>query len=232
MVSKIGSALVLFSFLMALTLGVAFATDTETTQTTPTAQFVKSIMPVSLKIDVYDTNLNGLLLPGVQVVGLDAIGNSFESITDSNGAVVLRGQPGTWQFSFTKGGYETLNLNFNVTETQEAAAYLQRIAQPKLQTTPQTNTQTQSQVILTLYVLDGGLNGGLLPGVDVTVWDAAGNTIGGVTDSKGSVILTGQPGTWQFILAKEGYETQKLAYTITKSEPAATYLQRIAQSIP
>ena len=86
--------------------------------------------------------------------------------------------------------------------------------------------QTQSQVTLTLYVLDGGMNGELLSGVDVTVYDAAGNSIGGVTDSKGSIILNGQPGTWQFSLTKDGYKTSNLKYTITKSQVAATYLQR------
>jgi len=44
-------------------------------------------------------------------------------------AYVISGQPGTWQFSFTKEGYDPLNLNYNVTETGEGAVYLQRTVQ-------------------------------------------------------------------------------------------------------
>jgi uncharacterized GH25 family protein len=66
------------------------------------------------------------MLSDVQVTGQDAAGNSFEGITDSNGVVVINGQPGTWQFAFMKDGYSPLNLDYDVTETGEGAVYLQR----------------------------------------------------------------------------------------------------------
>ena len=69
------------------------------------------------------------MLSNVQVTGQDATGNGFQGITDSNGVVVVSGQPGTWQFSFTKDGYDPLSLNYNVTETGEGAVYLQRTVQ-------------------------------------------------------------------------------------------------------
>jgi hypothetical protein len=78
---------------------------------------------------VHEGNLNGTMLSNVQVTGQDAARNSFQGITDSNGVVVISGQPGTWQFSFTKDGYDPLSLNYNVTETGEGAVYLQRTAQ-------------------------------------------------------------------------------------------------------
>lgn len=75
---------------------------------------------------VHDGNLNGTALSSVQVTGRDAAGSSFEGITDSDGAVALNGQPGTWQFTFAKDGYDTLNLNYTVSETDYGDVYLQK----------------------------------------------------------------------------------------------------------
>ena len=80
--------------------------------------------PVALTIYVHDGDLDGTLLADVLVVGQDAAGDAFGAMTDSNGTVAINGEPGTWQFTFLKEGYETLGLSYNVTETEEAAAYL------------------------------------------------------------------------------------------------------------
>lgn len=80
---------------------------------------------VDFTVYVHDRSLNGTALSGVQVTGQDATGNSFAAATDSNGTAVLSGQPGSWQFSFAKYGYETLNLNYNVTSTDYGDVYLQ-----------------------------------------------------------------------------------------------------------
>ncbi|NMC11201.1 MAG: carboxypeptidase regulatory-like domain-containing protein, partial [Methanothrix sp.] len=85
---------------------------------------------------------------------------------------------------------------------------------------------SQDQVTLKLYVLDGRSNNGqLISGVTVAIMDAAGNIFEGTTDSNGAVVFKGQPGTWQFVLSKEGYKTAKMAYNVTKSQTAAAYLQ-------
>ena len=81
---------------------------------------------VSQTVYVYEGDFNGTLLSGVQVTGQDAAGNSFGEMTDSNGIAVVNGQPGTWQFVFTKEGYETLDLSYEVTETGEGAVYLKK----------------------------------------------------------------------------------------------------------
>jgi len=81
---------------------------------------------VSQTIYVHEEDLNGTLLSGVQVTGQDAAGSSFYGITDSSGAAVISGQPGTWQFAFTKEGYDPLDLSYDVTETGQGAVYLQR----------------------------------------------------------------------------------------------------------
>ncbi|MFB3765296.1 MAG: collagen binding domain-containing protein [Methanotrichaceae archaeon] len=209
----------------------------QSTQTASPTQLAQP-QPVSLTIYVYETNLNGTALSGVQVAGKDSVGNSFSGITDSDGAVVLSGQPGTWQFSFVKEGYETLNLNYDVTETEEVAAYLQKTAQPIAQGTTQSMTQgivqsapvqtapeSQEPVDFTVYVHEGSLNGTALSGVQVTGRDAAGNSFAGTTDSDGAVVLSGQPGTWQFSFAKEGYATLNLNYNVTQTDYGDVYLQ-------
>jgi hypothetical protein len=84
---------------------------------------------VAQTVHVHEGDLNGTLLSGVQVTGQDAAGNSFDGITDANGAVVISGQPGTWQFTFTKEGYASHSLSYDVTETGEGGVYLLEAAQ-------------------------------------------------------------------------------------------------------
>ena len=169
---------------------------------------------VTLTAYVHDGSLNGTLLSGVMVTGQDAGGNAFQETTDSDGAVTISGLPGLWQFQFAKEGYDTLNLSYEVNETQEAAAYLMR--SPVL----------QEQVTLTAYVHDGSLNGTLLSGVMVTGQDAGGNAFQGTTDSDGAVTISGQPGLWQFEFAKVGYENLNLSYEVNETQEAAAYLMR------
>jgi|GEM_PF-1512351 len=171
---------------------------------------------VALTVYVHEGDFNGTMLPGVEITGQDAEGNSFEEVTDSNGAAVIEGQTGTWQLSFAKEGYEPLDLNYDVTQTDEAAAYLQR----------DNLTQSQEQVALMVYVHEGDLNGTMLSGVQITGQDAEGNSFEEVTDINGSAVIEGQPGAWQFSFAKEGYETLDLNYDVTQTDEAAAYLQR------
>jgi tetratricopeptide (TPR) repeat protein len=205
---------------------------------------------VSQTVYVYDGDFNGTLLSGVQVAGQDATGKSFSGITDLNGVAVVSGQPGTWLFVFIKDGYETLDLSYNVTETDEGAAYLVKsnqltgqIApslnnpQPEAMSEANTNYQTQletnasslDQVTQTVYVYDGDFNGTLLSDVQVAGQDAAGKSFSGITDSNGVAVVSGQPGTWQFEFAKEGYETVKLSYNVTETGDGAVYLVRSSQ---
>ena len=81
---------------------------------------------VDFTVYVHDGSLNGTALSGVQVTGQDAAGSSFSAITGSDGSAVVSGQPGTWQFSFAKQGYEPLSLSYNVTSTDYGDVYLQK----------------------------------------------------------------------------------------------------------
>jgi flagellar hook assembly protein FlgD len=183
---------------------------------------------VSQKVYVYEGDFNGTMLSDVQVTGQDAVGNSFEGITDSNGVVVIDGQPGTWQFIFMKDGYSPLELNYNVTETGDGAVYLQRATQIQDQVplTQDQVSQTQDQVTQTVYVHEGNLNGTMLSDVQVTGQDAAGNSFERITDSNGVVVISGQPGTWQFAFMKDGYNPLELNYDVIETGEGAVYLQK------
>ena len=101
---------------------------------------------VSQTVYVFDGSFNGTMLSDVQIVGKDAAGNAFQGVTDSNGVVIINGQPGTWQFTFIKDGYDPLSLNYDVTETGEGAVYLLRASQSQDYATPsQMNQQSSSQ---------------------------------------------------------------------------------------
>ncbi|OPY52811.1 MAG: lipoprotein NlpI [Methanosaeta sp. PtaU1.Bin112] len=88
---------------------------------------------VSQTVYVYEGDFNGTALSGVQVVGQDAAGKSFSGTTDANGIAVVSGQAGEWLFVFIKDGYETLDLNYNVSETGEGAVYLVKSNQNMVQ---------------------------------------------------------------------------------------------------
>jgi hypothetical protein len=175
---------------------------------------------VAQTVHVYEGDFNGSLLSGVQVFGEDAEGNSFEGTTDSNGAVTLYGVPGTWQFTFMKAGYDTLDLSHDVTQTGEGDVYLLRA----------TQSQFQNQVAQTVYVYEGDFNGTMLSDVQVFGQDAAGNSFERITDSDGAVTIYGVPGTWQFTFMKEGYDTLDLSYDVTQTGAGAVYLLRADQS--
>ena len=155
---------------------------------------------VALTVYVYDGDFNGTLLSDVSLSGQDAAGNSFQAVTDSNGAAVVSGQPGTWQFTFTKEGYDPLSLNYDVAATGDGSVYLQKTA-----TTPSVDN-----VSLTIYVHEGDLNGTMLSGVQLVGLDATGDIFQGLTDSNGLVVVSGQPGTWQFNFTKDGYKPLSL----------------------
>ena len=82
------------------------------------------------------------------------------------------------------------------------------------------------QVTLVIYVTEGDINGNRLSGVQVTGQDAVGKSFTGTTDSNGVMIISGMPGTWQLTLSKEGYDTRKINYDVTKTENGAVYIER------
>lgn len=163
---------------------------------------------VDWTIYVHEGDLNGTLLSDVQVTGQDAQGNSFQATTDSTGAATVSGQPGTWEFTFAKDGYETQDLSYDVAETGEGTVYL----------------LPQGEAALTVYVHKGDLNGTMLSGVSVTGHDGQGSSFEGMTDSDGTATFRGNAGTWAFTFAKEGYEPLALSYDVSGVMERAVYL--------
>ncbi|HEX7444892.1 MAG TPA: hypothetical protein VF300_00735 [Methanothrix sp.] len=174
---------------------------------------------VALTVHVYDGDFNGTLLSDVSLSGQDAAGNSFQTVTDSNGAAVVAGQPGAWQFTFTKEGYDPLSLNYDVAATGDGYVYLQKTAP----------TPSVDNIAMTIYVHEGDLNGTMLSGVQMVGQDAAGNIFQGLTDSNGLVVASGKPGTWQFNFTKEGYKPLSLSYEVTQTDEGAVYLESADQ---
>lgn len=176
---------------------------------------VLSQEPVSLTVYVHEGSLNGALLSDATVSGQDAIGNQFVETTNSSGVAVVQGLPGTWQFAFHKVGYDPIFLNYSVTSTDEAAAYLEE-------------NETKELITLTIYVHDGDLFGDLLSDVVVKGHDGNGNSFAETTDANGIAVVQGEPGAWQFAFQKDGYDVLILMYNATQTEETAAYLEKIA----
>jgi len=174
---------------------------------------------IALTIHVHEGDLNGTLLSGVRITGQDASGEDFDVTTDSDGIAIVKGEPGTWTFAFEKTGYQTLYLNWDATKTEDTAAYLER-------TSSKTTSSSQDQVTLTVYVHEGSLDGDLLSGVQISGEDAAGDSFEATTDSSGTAVITGAPGSWQFTFEKRGYQTLTLNYDATQTEATAAYLEK------
>ena len=96
---------------------------------------------VQLTVYVHDGDLEGDALCCVQVTGQDGAGNEFE-----------------------KEGYEPLYIEYEVTESHQAAAYMV----PAESSTSSTSSASSTEpVALTVYVHDSSLDGALLSGVQI-----------------------------------------------------------------
>lgn len=177
---------------------------------------------VALTVYVHDGDLNGTLLSGVQITGTDASGNAFAGTTDSDGAATIKGEPGSWAFTFEKDGYEPLNLKYDAITSEETAAYLEKSSSDA----STSEASSQNPVDLTVYVHDGTIDGDLLSGVTISGTDAAGNSFEGKTGSSGTAVISGMPGIWQFSFEKGGYNSLDLTYNATQTESTAAYLDK------
>jgi hypothetical protein len=169
---------------------------------------------------MHDGSTTGPMLPGVGVSGYDGAGNTFDRTTDSNGAMIIDGMPGTWYFSASKSGYQSVSWTNVITSSQTRNGYLTKVVTPTPSLTPAT-------VRLTLYMHDGSTTGPMLPGVGVSGYDGAGNTFDRTTDSNGAIIIDGMPGTWYFSASKSGYQSVSWTNVITSTQIRNGYLIRL-----
>ena len=103
----------------------------DATQSEETAAYLEKSSvedKVALMVYVHDGSLDGPLLSDVQITGKDGKENEFNGMTNSTGVALIMGTPGTWQFAFQRDGYDPLYLQYNATENEETAAYLEEAA--------------------------------------------------------------------------------------------------------
>jgi len=85
-----------------------------------------SVSPVTLTLFVHEGSETGPVLQGVLVTGTDGSGNTFSGTTDSSGLVVIDGASGTWSFTASKSGYNSVSWSNTITSSQRRDAYLQK----------------------------------------------------------------------------------------------------------
>ena len=128
---------------------------------------------VILTLYVHDGSAYGPVIRGAQVNGSDGANSYFSQTTGSGGYVTITGTPGTWQFTVTAGGYQSVSWDQSITDTCRKDAFVSALPQ---QSPPYQSPSSQApsyqapsyqapqQVTLTLYVHDGSAYGPVIRG--------------------------------------------------------------------
>jgi len=90
----------------------------------------------------------------------------------------------------------------------------------------------QGEIVLSIYVHEGNLNGTMLSDVRVTGQDAEGSSLTATTDANGIATIKGVPGTWQLDFEKSNYQPIELSYDALQTEEVAAYLEKTVSSQP
>ena len=96
----------------------------------PPESWRPAIPPVRLTLSIHDGSGTGTLLPGVRVTGSDGAGTPFDTTTDATGAVIIEGDPGEWQFTASREGYETTLGSPSIMSDGRRDAFLQPVPPP------------------------------------------------------------------------------------------------------
>jgi hypothetical protein len=91
---------------------------------------------VTLMLYVREGSATGPILRGARVTGQDAAGKAFDATTETTGRVRLTGTPGTWRFTASRDGYETVSWTQSITEDVTRQAYLAPLASSKPSAVP------------------------------------------------------------------------------------------------
>ena len=201
-------------------------TQLPSTTTNPVSQ--PEIAPVTLTLYVHEGSASGPIIPGAKVTANVESDNSFQGTTNANGFVTITGTPGTWSFTASADGYVDNPWNQQITSTCKKDAVLQKIMtqQPSVTTSPQPAAKIKP-VTLILYVNNGEEKGPAIPGALVTGQDESGNSFHETTGISGSVIISGNPGTWSFTASASGYETKSWSQPISDTCAKHAFLQKV-----
>jgi GH25 family lysozyme M1 (1,4-beta-N-acetylmuramidase) len=154
-----------------------------------------------LTLYIHEDSASGPIVQNAHVTGSDGSGIPFDKTTDSSGSVIITGVPGTWLFIVSKSGYNPNSWSQSITATGRKDAFI-----TKIQPIP---------VTLTLYIHEDSASGPIVQNARVTGSDGSGIPFDKTTDPSGSVVITGVPGTWQFIVSKSGYNPNSWSQSIT-----------------
>ena len=94
---------------------------------TPTPTPVPTPSTVRLTLYMHDSTTHGAALSGVSVTSIDSKGKTVYLTTDGSGAVTIDGVPGTWQFTASRSGYQSVTWSNSITYNQIRHGYLMRL---------------------------------------------------------------------------------------------------------
>ena len=166
--------------------------------------------PVTLTLYVHNGSATGPVLAGASVSGSDGGGQSFNQTTNGSGYVTITGTPGSWQFTASASGYNSVSWNQSTTTSVQRDAYVTPVA--------------AAPVTLTLYVHNGSATGPVLAGASVSGSDGGGQGFNQTTNGLGYVTITGTPGSWQFTASASGYNSVSWNQSTTTSVQRDAYL--------
>jgi hypothetical protein len=183
---------------------------------------------VIITLYIKNGDKSGSSIPGAQVTGKDGSNNSFQQTADSNGAVAIKGYPGTWSFTASAVGYETNSWSQQIIDISAEDAFLQeiKVLQEPVYSPEPVNLNT-AKVTLTLHIHEGSANGPGISGAQVIAQDGSGNSFHETTDRNGAVTIKGYPGTWSFTASAVGYETNSWSQQIIDISAEDAFLQKV-----
>ena len=166
---------------------------------------------VTLTLYIHEDSVGGPPIQSARVQGNDAVGVLFDEYTNASGYVTITGEPGTWSFTASKGGYDSASWSLSITVSTTEHASL---------------TKQVTAVTLTLYIHEDSVSGPPIQSAWVQGNDASGVLFDEYTNSSGYVTVTGTPGTWSFTASKSGYDSNSWSQSITSSTTEHTFLSK------
>jgi hypothetical protein len=115
---------------------------------------------VTLTLYVHSGSTSGPLITGALVTGSDGAGHGFSQTTGDGGYVNITGTPGTWQFTASGSGYNSVSWSQSITSTESLNAYM--TATPTY-TLNIASSNPSSGVAINSYVGSGSFVSGSTP---------------------------------------------------------------------
>ena len=115
---------------------------------------VSADISVQLNLYVHEESPSGPVIEGVLITGTDGSGSSISGTTDSFGLIVFAGAPGTWSFTASKTGYESVSWTNSILNTQRRDAFLLKLPSQQTPVAAFTASPMSGPAPLTVYCTD------------------------------------------------------------------------------